>query len=1012
MLAVLSASQRDLQKIDLFEFFEADELDLCPGNAVKRFASSFVTWFGWDYEQQAINRGDVSRYFDFKFNTVTLTLSNVDRTVSTWLSTTELEGFRVLIRTISRSVDDDSVVCSVFRCEKPFDVDQTTVQISCKQDLGSVENSLPWNKLSPKCPLKFKGAECLAGQSLGSKSATYQAATVCNKTDRQCGDYSNLPAFQGERFKAVTGNFKVSQHRGGALGNILGLIGLGNHRVTKQYSSQDDASNGNAVVLGLGRTQTELIPSQHADTGQYLAGHWIVGEGEVGKLLNVRNVSSGWASVFQAYTEHLGKYGYDSSQVPLGFFATVDQRHSHRAYVEATILGENPDTGDSAPTLAAVVLWIKIPVWNGTSFAGFEWTDDPVAQLRYLLTETRSLNYNANWIDDVESGATSEYCAEPLLDASGGEDVYVSTSSGTPGTDFKFYRSTGLLDTYYFRKVLGLTSQYSAEREVTYNTYNPATGASPTPATYYRKRYTSNWHIREFTKAVDFISKNLLASFRGYLTTSAQGKLQIKTEKPTITSYLRNDISIGATSVPVEDALAWRSLNVPVMFALISAGTATSETRRVTSVEFSTASNSITLTSSSSAGISATASGSTLSGGTTAIQAQGTVTFGGTPANGNLVTVTIDGEAVTYTLNADDTAGTVAAIMAARINANPTINRFAKASWTASLPTQIIIRAKLGNLIVSALSFAHLQLDVVAHVHMVFSDVAMGALTRGNVSENTFKWPLGGRASSYNQFTMNFTNAPQDFFFDEVIEQDDDHIEKTNKTSKREVGGACVDNYHQASRLVLAERYKFREGDFFCSWTTTDGRALLLEEGDVVCVNHGSMPGQRNLLLRLEEHRTSPEHKVSMVGRLYADDQFPTSATDRTVQLVTSNGWVSTPPDAVTNLVLEILVAGTVNGTFDFAAYIGTQAARILVKRPGDADYFDTGLRVSPDVDNKGAFSYAGALDGENCFKVIPYSLAGDGPETIECIDTAELDGMMVEDGDRMQEDGVQMVEV
>lgn len=982
LLTILQSGQRDLVDVDLFEFYAPTETDLCPGNAVKRFAATSLVWFGWDYEQQAISRGDVSRFVDGRFNTVTITLSNVDRTVGQWLSNTAIEGYRVVIRAISRSVDDDSIVLGVFRCEKPFDVDNATVQIQAKQDLGSTENTLPWNQYAPKCPLKFKGTECLAGESLGSKSAAYQAATTCNKSYQQCKIYQNEKAFQGVRFNAVTGNFKVSARRGGAGGAFLSLLGLGNKRVTRQYSSQDATPYSQSVTLGLGRTNVELTPVKYADTGQYLAGQWVVGEGELTKLLNVRNVTSGWADTFQAYSEHLGKYGTDSSQAPLGFFASDGDRHSHRAYVEATILGNNPDTGDPAPTLVATVLWLKIPGWNGSSFGGSVWSDNPVDHLRFLLTEGRSLNYNSAWIDDTVAGETADYCNQPLLDQSGSEDVYVSTAAGNAGTDFKRYRSTGLLDTYYFRKVLGLTAQYSAEREVTYNTFNPASPpASVTPGTYYRKRYTANWHLREEIKAADFLFKSLLPSFRGYLITSAQGKLQIKSERPTVTSYLRSAVSGGATSLAIEDALAWKALSLPVVYVLIGAGLATSETRLVTAISFSTAGNSITLAGSGSA----TVSGSTLSGGTTTIQAQGTVTIGSAAA----ATVTIDGVATSYTPNADDTTGTIAAILATRINANATLNRYVQASWTPTLPTQIIIRSKLGTLtLASGVTSSHAQLETLAHVHMPFSDVAFGALTRGNILKNSFKWPLGSKQSSFNQFVIQFNDAVQDYQPTELRENDYDHQEAINKVNKYEVGGACVDNYHQANRLVLAARYKFREGDFFCSLQTA-GVALLLEEGDVICVNHSAMPDQRNLMLRVEELRVSSDHKVSLTGRLYADDQFPASADERTVSYVTGIGWVSAPPGAVTNLILQLISSGTVRGEFDFAAYIGSQTARVEVKRFGESDYSDTGIRVTPDVNNRGSFEVSGLPAGLTYFRVTPYSTAGDGTATTGAIDTS-----------------------
>lgn len=977
LFARLESKERDLLPVDLFEFYPPEETDLCPANAEKRFAGGEIAWLGWKYERQAITRGDTSRFIDGKFNNVTITLSNVDRTVSTWLATTQLEGYRIIIRCISRSVEDDSVVLGVFRCEKVGDVDNVRIDINAQQDLGSVENDIPFTKISNRCQVKdgFKGVECLAGQALSAKTSTYQAATKCNFSIQQCEAYGNRKAYQGTTYTAVSGNFKVSARRGGAGGALLSLIGLGNKRVTKQYSSQDSEAIGKPWPFGLGRTQIELTPLVYADTGQYLAGQWGAGEGPIQAFLNLRNITAGWANTFQALATHKGEYGYNSEQNPAGFFTSQQLYHSHRAYVEATILGDNPDTGDPAPSLAATIMWTKIPVWNGTSFAGTEWSDNPVDHLRYILTEVRGLNYNPAWIDDVVSGETANYCDDSLLDQSGGEDVYVSTASGTPGTDYKRYRSTGLLDKYYFRKKLGVTSQYSAEREVIYNTFAPGSLVTPTLGTYYRKRYTSNFSIIDFKRAIDFIFKDLLPAFRGYLVTSAQGKLQIRSERPTITSYLRNDAADGATAVQVEDALAWRNLNLPVIFALISVGTATSETAKVSSVSFSTAGNSITLAASGSA----SASGSTLSGGTTDIQAQGTITVGSVAT----ATVTIDGTAVTYTGGTDDTTGTIAAGLAVRINANATLNRFVQAIWTVSNPTVVIIRSKLGTLNLAApLEYDHDQLDIVAHVHMCFADKAMGALPRGNISKDGFSWPKGSKQSSYNQFLINYNDAPQDYQPTEVPDNDYDHQAKINKVNKLEISGACVDNYHQAFRLIRAARFKYREGDYFVQIATTDARALLLEEGDVICATHSNQPGQRNILLRVEELRVSAEHRISILGRLYADEQFPQSADERTVPLVTGIGWASTPPGAITNLVLSQPVDGTLRGTFTFAEYIGEQTARIEVKRDGETAFADTGLRVLADATLLGAFEIPGLTLGTASVRLTPYSVAGDGPQT------------------------------
>lgn len=985
LLTVLNSTTLDLVKGDLFEFYPPDETELFPGNAEKRFAGTEVIWFGWRYERQAITRGRISKYINEKFNNVSITLSNVDRTISTWLASIDLDGYRCVIRTVSRSVDDDSIVLMVGRCGKPRKIDNRTIQISITQDLGSTENELPWQVFTPNCPLKFKGPECLGGQALASKSATYQAATACNKSEAQCREYSNYPAFQGTRFNTVTGTFKVSQRRGGAGGAFLSLVGLGNKRVKRQYSSQDSTPYGKAVPMGMGRTQIELLPIRYADTGEYLAGQWIVGAGEIAKILDARNVSAGWATVFQAYAEHVGKYGWDSSQAPTGFFGDQgsDERHSHRAYIEVTIKGDNPDTGDIAPTIVAVILWNKIPVFDESCFTGDDWSDNPVEQIRLLLTDPRGLNYNSAWINNTVAARTARICNKPLIDQTGAEDVYVATSAGTPGVDYKRYRSTGILDTQHFRKVLGLTSTYPAAREVAYNTYSAASPPTNlTPGTYYRRQWTSNWHLTDRIKIADFLFKDLLPCFRGYLITGADGRLQIRTEEPAITSYLRNAISAADTTLAIEDAVAWKELEIPVIYALIGVNEVTSETRIVSSIDFSTAGNSITLSSSGSGSLTVTASGATLSGGTTSIQAQGYVTVGGTPATGNTATITIDGVPITYTLNVDDATGTVAAMLSTMINADQTLNRYVEAIWTATLPNQVLIRSKLGTLNLSAgVEFAHAQLEIVAHVHMPFCDSAFGALTEGNILKDSHEYPMGDRQSSYNQFEVNYSEAVQDFQPTRLLENDYDHQDRVNNTKTLRISGDCVDNYHQANRLVLAARYKFREGDYFNGWASPPGPYLLLEEGDIVCMTHDDMPGKRNLMLRIEELTIDPDHQVSIVGRLYADEQFPQTAQQRTVQLTSGIGWPTAVPGAVTNLILTEIASGTVRGTFTFASLVGSQTARIEARRTGEPDFSDTGIRVTPDSLNQGTFEIAG-VSGVIYVRVIPYSAAGEGPST------------------------------
>ena len=966
---ILTASQRDLAPVDLFEFYPPGTTDLIPGNAERRFAATSLVWYGWEYEQQAISRGDVSRYMTEKFNSVNITLSNVDRTVSDWLSSITLEGYRVVIRMVSRSLSDDSVVLFVGRCEKPGDIENAQVTLTAKQDLGTIENEIPFSKFDLKCPLKFKGTECLAGQTLTEKTATYQQASTCNKSWSQCFEYGNHKAFQGFRYRAVIGSFKVNSRPSGMMAMF------GSRRATKQWSSSDNIPIGQSVPMGLGRTQIDLTPILYADTGEYLYGHFIAGEGPVSEasptqvFADVRNTTAGWATTFQTKYEHRGDYGYDPDQ-QTDSALLGDEYYSHRAYVEATIEGNNPDTGDPAPTLAAVVLWQPTPTLSGACFDNTDWSDNPVEHVRFLLTNERALNYPADWIDDEVAVETAKYCNEPLIDESGCEEFWYDQNNGTAGIDWKRYRSTGILDWQYYKWVLGEITSRPQTLGAEYNAYDPENPPVDPPAsTFYRKRYTSNWHLKEPIKVSDFLFKHLLPSFRGYLVTGADGKLQIKTERPALTSLLRNATSAGATTVAVEDVTAWQRLAYNTIYCHIGSGMETSETRRVTGLAYSSAGNSITLS-----GVqNVTAYSATFVGGSSTQQATNyfTVTGAATAA-----IVVVDGITITGGSGSGNaTIGSTAAELATRINAHPTLTRYIEATWSKAQPAVVTLRAKLGVLTLDTpLENAHDTDETVTHVAAVFSNRARGVLTKSNIIRDTFKWPLGGRQSSYNQFSIVYTDCVQDFQQTELRENDYDHQERTNKINKLEISGACVDNYHQADRLVQAARYKYRDGDFFCSFQTT-GEALLLEEGDVICVEHDNIPDSHNHLFRIEELRITQDHRVNIVARLYMEDQYPDAAAVRTLGLNTGSVWIAKAPPAVDNLAISYTTSDSGRVQFDFGGFVGTQTARIEIKRPGESTWLPV-AEVSPDGLGRGAAEIP-SLKPNTEIRVVPVGPTG-----------------------------------
>lgn len=972
---IVSANQRDLAPVDCYEFYPPDVVDLIPGNAERRFASTALVWYGWEYQQQAISRGDVSRYITEKFNSVNITLSNVDRQVSDWLSSTNLEGYRVMIRAVSRSISNDSITLFVGRCEKPGDIENAQISLSAKQDLGSIENEIPFAKFDVRCPLKFKGTECLAGQAADQKNLIYVQATTCNKSYQQCFTYNNSRAFQGFRYRAVVGSFKVNSKQTGAASLF------GSRRATKMWTSTDNAATGQSVPVGLGRSQIDLTPVLYADTGEYLYGHFLAGEGPVTEFANVRNTTAGWATTFQAKYEHLGEFGTVAGQQTTSS-VLGEEFYSHRAYVEATIKGNNPDTGDPAPTIAAVVLWNKIQSLGGACFDNLDFSDNPVEHVRHLLTSERALNYPESWIDDETAAETARYCNEPLLDTSGCEEFWYDQNQGTAGTDWKRYRSTGILDWKFFRYLLYADARTpagskpaSADRPQTvgalYQAYDPENPPDPRgfrSTTFYRKRYTANWHLKEPVKVSDFLFKHLLPSFRGYLTTGADGKLQIKSERPAISSYLRNSTSIGATEIAVEDVTVWQRLALNRVYALVGAGTVNSETRRVIDMEYSSAGNSLTLEGTQNV----TAYSGTFSGGSATTRAWNYLTVG---SDSVAIIVNIDGTFVTASSNTG-TAAEKAGELATIINANPTLSRYIEAVWTPADPTKVTLFAKLGKLILeSGMQYPHTTAEKAVHIHAAFADAAFGMLTKSNIIKDSFKWPMGSKQSSYNQFALTYTDAVQDFQQVELRENDYDHQDRVNKINKLDISGACVDNYHQADRLVQAARYKYRDGDFFCSFQSA-GPALLLEEGDIICVNHANMIGRRNQLFRVEELRVTQNHTVSIVARLYAEEQFTTAATVRTMGLNTGSAWITTAPPAVSNVAIAYTTIDSGRITFNFStAYIGRQVARVEIDR-GNTGTFAPLAVVEPDAAGVGAFEVVSLVPNTR-IRVTPISAAG-----------------------------------
>lgn len=675
--------------LDVYEIYPFDYVPgvsgFDPDDAIERFAGEEITWNGNAYRREVISRGDVVKNFGQKTNTVLVTLSNISRYAATWAQTQQIEGLFGVVRTIDPSVTDDSIVLIIGRCEKPSDITKQSFSLSIRQDFGNINQEIP--------PRQF---------------------TADDPEGRSPSD----PLYEGFRLTSQGGTFPfpVTTPSTSFFGRLLGKQ---KHSTdTRQWSSSDNTAFGSVVPMVLGRCQMELIPILFTDAGYNDFGVWVIGEGRIDSFTNVQIRDDKF--LLQTQDIHLGDLGGTGTNAtnmssPTG---PITQGYlSRTAYTILSFYGSAGDVIDEPPLVTALVRGMQVSLPDGSGvFIVTGWTDNPVYIARFILTDPRLVNIDPAFMEDSVNYLTGLHCDEPLIDDSNSEVILIPAPDigavGSAGGPIIRYPSTGIITPRMigFYKLGFDADIIPEEQEGDYTPYD----VGNIPNTFainslLRKRYTFSAPITDHTRAVDFLYKTVFPTFKGYLRINKRGKYEIRSEQSSDATMLRSATAVGDTVIPIYDVTPWKSgPDLLTQRILLGFGLTTSEVRNVSSANYSTAGNSVTLSASVSGGVTATASGANLSGGSTSVQASGTVTIGGTPGPGDTATITINGIASVHTLNSDDTTGTVAAMLTARINATPKLNRYISALWDSGTPTVVTIKAKHGVLnLDSALLKAH-----------------------------------------------------------------------------------------------------------------------------------------------------------------------------------------------------------------------------------------------------------------------------------------------------------------
>lgn len=545
LAAALNATAN--QPVDLYELY----LD----SGTLYYADRAVAWGGHNYLPYVRSRSAIRRFLGGEFDRVTVELANVDTAISQLLAATEIEGRTLIIRRVDLTVADDSLVLFHGRMERASRVTEDVAALTAVQLLGSIDHEAPSRKFVTFCPWKFKSDQC--GYS-GPESD-------CNKSWARCKQLANTNAYGGFRFVPHGGTYQYTEVEKKRF--LLLFSRKSKKTVTATFNAVDDTPYDVPIPIILGRAQIAGIPIQHADEGGVTK---VLAAFSVGTISEMKYVRANGELVAD-WTQHLGQVGGTASQLTDPRFPNA-YPYNRVAYVGVTIPSD-VRAEDPAPVVDAVILGSIVDLYDaGGNWSGSAWSDNPVWLTRHFMTlslEEGGMGVPEALIDNAVAYQTAAYCDELVWDATNDQKIYEPSSMPegmTVGDDYRRYRSTGV---------------YGADPEVDgpYDTYEPGVDddSSTAPAAIQVKRFTCNAALAKAEKAVDILYKKLLPAFRGYLTLSKEGKIQIRSERPVANSTLSASVAPGATVLPV--AAAPFAVGDKV---LIGALTASAEVRTVT----------------------------------------------------------------------------------------------------------------------------------------------------------------------------------------------------------------------------------------------------------------------------------------------------------------------------------------------------------------------------------------------------------------------------------------------
>lgn len=673
-----------------------DAAGFAPSDALKRYSEiAGITFAGAAYTQKVRSVGRIKRSISEESNSFSVTFSNLDNEVSAFELNSSLgfEGKVLVVRLISRDLsvnEAESLILFVGRCDKPKSGDRASLTVNATQVFAAIDTEIPRRKFSPE--------------------------------DEE-GRHPSDPNFEGFRFMPQYGvtTYSVRQKRGG----LLGFLGF-KKTVTKtlQYSSFSDLDAEKFVPFCSGRVQVMGTHAGYADIGTGIRSMTMFMEGPIEAMTNFRTDDT-------RFFVHLPvgiRLGYPANEGPPGFpqipsdypLWPANGYYANTAFGVIGIGGTNIDEVDEAPGIIIVALATRMTtpngagVWNTTA-----WTDDAAALARHILTSSYYGKLAASWIDDDSFTECWNYNKEMIFDTSWSDVIFLPAGTltanftGGDSEKFKHLLSTGNASAKYFKYLNGsltatetfLNTAFAQEYESLIPIEPieppgepfPGGGGGTSLSFLLRRRYTCNVVVTEQMKVIDFLQKVVFVSSRLFVTQAPNGKIRLKSKKPV--DWALASAALSGTSLAVDDIREWITDYTGLL--LVDPHTDNSELREVTDANYSTTQNSVALTS--TAGDITIVAFAGCDGAST--PATATITVNST--TGDALNITLDGVTLSFAYGTADTIQTIAAFLAATINAHPVLRRKFIAVWVPG-NANLSIKGKFGTLVVdSALTLTH-----------------------------------------------------------------------------------------------------------------------------------------------------------------------------------------------------------------------------------------------------------------------------------------------------------------